>query len=124
MSDQLPLNLSPPAQDNLRLVSESPPSESPPPLFDPQITPTHDPVSMIAHEVSRSPNDPAPEPPSPSPKPPKRAALEIPRETRTQISALSQHYGTRRIADRVGLSRKQVRRVLIEARQDAMHPPA
>lgn len=120
MSDQLPLNLSPPQQDNLRLVSEKPPSESPPPLFDPQNTSAHEPEPMIPHEASRSPNDPEP----PKSKPPKRAALEIPKETRTQIDALSQHYGTRRIAVRLGLTRKQVRRVLLEARKDAMHPPA
>lgn len=134
MSDQLPLNLVPLAQDKLHIASAISPatasgsspataSGSPDPLPDPEISPAaQDPVPMADPASNPSLTDPTPEPPRP--KPPKSAALEIPEETRAMILALSEQYGTRRIADRVGLSRKQVRRVLIEARQDAMHPPA
>lgn len=125
MSDQLPLNLVPLAQDELRPASPSQPapsSERPHLLEDPQVCPTQEPA-LIADETSQPPDDPTPEPPRPNT--PKSAALEIPEETREQIVTLSaQRYGTRKIATRVGLSRKQVRRVLSEAIEDAMVPPA
>ena len=123
MSDQLPLNLVPPAQDELRPGSPSPPAPSESAqLPDPQVAPAQEPISTA--ETSPSPDDRGPEPPPPPPKPPKNAALEIPEETRQEIVALSTRYGTRRIAARMGLSRKQVRRVLSEEIENTMAPPA
>jgi transposase len=53
----------------------------------------------------------------PQPPPP------IPPEVRAEIIRLQPHYGTRRIAPRVGLSRKQVRRVLLEEGLSRAQPP-
>ena len=44
-------------------------------------------------------------------------------ETRAEIVRLHRHYGTRRIAQRVGLSRKQVRTVLQQEGCTRAHPP-
>lgn len=64
---------------------------------------------------------PSPEP-SPEPRPTEesttseskrgRKPIEIPNETRDEVLELSKFYGTRKIAPRVGLSRKMVRRLL------------
>jgi transposase len=56
----------------------------------------------------------------PARKPPRRRPTELPQEAREEILQLHRHYGTRRIAARVGLSRKVVRRVLEEAGPAAM----
>jgi transposase len=58
-------------------------------------------------------------PPTPPPTPPP----DLPPETRAEIVRLQPHYGTRRIAARVGLSRKVVRRVLQEEGCRRAQPP-
>ena len=64
-------------------------------------------------------DDPTAAPPRPKKPPP-----TIPKDTRAEIVRLHQHYGTRRIALRVGLSRKQVRTVLEqEGCRRAQSPP-
>jgi transposase len=57
---------------------------------------------------------------TPRRKPPPAISLE----TRAEIVRLHQHYGTRRIAERVGLSRKQVRTVLHQEGCTRAPPPA
>lgn len=53
----------------------------------------------------------------------KTSLHDIPEQKREEIVALHAHYGTRRIAHRVGLSRKIVRRVLEEAGLPSTAPP-
>ena len=63
-------------------------------------------------------DDPTAAPPRPTPPPP-----TIPTDTRAEIVRLHRHYGTRRIAQRVGLSRKQVRTVLQQEGCSRAQPP-
>lgn len=79
--------------------------------------------------MENNPNDEAQAPTSTEPttaptQVPKRAKTEVPEESRTQILRLhALHYGTRKIAPRVGLSRKLVRRVLQEEGLWTPKPP-
>lgn len=67
---------------------------------------------------------PKPTAESPSkPTPPVRQKKEISLETRQEILRLAEFYGTRRIATRVGQSRKLVRRVLSEEGRSSRREP-
>lgn len=55
-------------------------------------------------------------------KTPEGRRAEVPPELREEVTRLATHYGTREIAKRVGLTRKIVRRVLLEASTSGSTP--
>lgn len=95
-----------------------PPALNPPPTDAAPLASPPQTAPPLSHEP---PTDPTEVPPQEE-TPPRRGKkpLEIPEDTRKEIIRLQPFYGARKIGDRVGLTRKMVRRVLSE---EGLSPP-